>query len=367
MHRQSRKSQATHEGEALFAGPCAIPRVTVEDSSEREARELRDEMQKLRYCLESCREGSSKEGPASRDDLTALALELFLKSKPADQRNRFYSVYLPKSFPPLSLFSTPLEIEALILNLQAKPGGKHAYFRAIRAFFNWAYSPASGLGLRQQDNPVLYLKGPKVPKRLMPAQTAESLKILLSSVKTVRDGAILSVLGDSGGRVREVANIEEAGICWDKHCVRAVAKGGDEVKMPLGPESEVLLRAWLSEYSPNGGNIWGLSQAGIVSMLRRLEKTTGMKCNAHTFRRGFASILRRNGVDILDIMKLGHWKSMPMVQRYTESVDFEDSMQRYVAPVRPADAARGLDEDNLVPRSRVELLTRGFSVRCSTT
>ena len=90
-------------------------------------------------------------------------------------------------------------------------------------------------------------------------------------------------------------------------------------------------------------------------------------CNAHTFRRGFASIQRRNNVDSLDIMKLGHWKSLAMVGLYTESVGFEDSQKRYKAPMeRLTDSTGGLDKDGQVPRPRIELGTRGFSVRCST-
>lgn len=123
------------------------------------------------------------------------------------------------------------------------------------------------------------------------------------------------------------------------------------------------MRDWLSEYNPNGGTIWGIGKNGIVTMLRRLERKSGIKCNAHTFRRGFASILRRKGVDSLDIMKLGHWKSLGMVKRYSESVDFEDSQKHYKAPMeRLADATGGLPKNDVVPRTRIELVTRGFSV-----
>ena len=64
---------------------------------------------------------------------------------------------------------------------------------------------------------------------------------------------------------------------------------------------------------------------------------------------------------------LGHWKSTRMVERYTESVDFEDSQKRYKAPLgRLADATGGFPKDSQMPRPRIELGTRGFSVRCST-
>ena len=68
---------------------------------------------------------------------------------------------------------------------------------------------------------------------------------------------------------------------------------------------------------------------GIVSVLRRLEKRTGLSCNPHTFRRTFASNLHRAGMDIEHIMRLGGWESLDMVVRYTRSVKFEDSLKLY--------------------------------------
>ena len=64
-------------------------------------------------------------------------------------------------------------------------------------------------------------------------------------------------------------------------------------------------------------------------MLGRLEAKTGLKCNAHTFGRSFATILARRGVDSLHIMRLGRWESISMVERYTRSVKFEDSLRLY--------------------------------------
>jgi len=68
-------------------------------------------------------------------------------------------------------------------------------------------------------------------------------------------------------------------------------------------------------------------------MLRRLEKNTGMPCNAHTFRRTFACLLRKAGVDTMTIKDLGRWESLEMVQRYTRSVTFQDSLKFYKAPL----------------------------------
>jgi len=69
-------------------------------------------------------------------------------------------------------------------------------------------------------------------------------------------------------------------------------------------------------------------------MLRRMRARTGLPCNAHTFRRSFASILARRGVDSLHIMRLGRWESISMVERYTRSVRFEDSLKLYTPIVQ---------------------------------
>ncbi len=68
-------------------------------------------------------------------------------------------------------------------------------------------------------------------------------------------------------------------------------------------------------------------------MLRRLEKSSGLPCNLHTFRRTFACLLRKVRLDVMTIKDLGRWESLEMVQRYTRSVTFRDSLRFYKAPL----------------------------------
>jgi integrase len=68
-------------------------------------------------------------------------------------------------------------------------------------------------------------------------------------------------------------------------------------------------------------------------MFKRLKSATGIPCNAHSFRRAFASIMRKSGVDVMTIKDLGRWERLEMVQRYTRSVQFEDSLKFYKAPL----------------------------------
>jgi integrase/recombinase XerC len=144
----------------------------------------------------------------------------------------------------------------------------------------------------------------------------------------LRDKAIISLFSDSGLRLSELANINTNDIDWEHRLIKVVCKGNKEGLAPFGKRTEALLRKWLSTYQADG-KLWDINKNGINIMLRRLKARTGLPCNAHTFRRTFASILAKRGVDSLHIKRLGRWESLAMVDRYTKSVQFEDSLKLY--------------------------------------
>ncbi|MFC2042361.1 tyrosine-type recombinase/integrase [Chloroflexota bacterium] len=111
-----------------------------------------------------------------------------------------------------------------------------------------------------------------------------------------------------------------------------IGKGKKEAYCPFGAFSEGYLKAWTTQNKSNG-NIWGINEWGISIMLRRLKDKTGLPCNPHTFRRTFACLPRKAGVDTMTIKDLGRWESLEMVQRYTRSISFQDSMKFYKAPL----------------------------------
>ena len=100
--------------------------------------------------------------------------------------------------------------------------------------------------------------------------------------------------------------------------IKVLGKGRKESYAPFGELSKKYLQSWLAQYQPNG-NIWGLNQWGITSMLRRLETATGLPCNPHTFRRTFACLLRKAGVDTMTIKDLGRWEQYPYQDWHTVS------------------------------------------------
>ncbi len=75
----------------------------------------------------------------------------------------------------------------------------------------------------------------------------------------------------------------------------------------------------------------GLTADGISTMLKRLGKTTGIRCNPHSFRRGFAVHQVKSGLSNKVIQALGGWESPHMVSHYAASLTFDDALTIYRA------------------------------------
>lgn len=156
--------------------------------------------------------------------------------------------------------------------------------------------------------------------------------MLIEYVANTRDKAIIALFTESGLRLSELAKIKDIDIDWENHTIRIIGKGRKEAYCPFGTLSEDYLKQWIAQNKSNG-NIWGINAWGISIMLRRLKDKTGLPCNPHTFRRTFACLLRKAGLDTMTIKDLGRWESLEMVQRYTRSITFQDSMKFYKAPL----------------------------------
>ena len=249
---------------------------------------------------------------------------------------KFYKGYLTRAALVFGPDVTGQDISNFLNSLLCSNGGKHSYFRALRAFYNWFYSPRSGYGLSPQDNPMLIVDAPKVESRILPSVTEEQIDSLLKLTDNLRDQCIISLLADSGMRLSELTNIGAADFDWHNCTVKIWGKGNKQRKAPFTKNTRSMLQLYLTDNHANNSNVWGLNQYGIQKMLKRLTCSTGIKCNPHAFRRGFACNLHRKRLSTLDIMHLGGWQDLSMVLRYTRSITFEDCLKHYREVEQPA-------------------------------
>jgi integrase/recombinase XerC len=179
-----------------------------------------------------------------------------------------------------------------------------------------------------------WVDAPKVAKLILPSLTREEVELLIARATGMREKAIISLLTESGLRLSELVKIKAIDIDWQLRVIKVLGKGNKEGYAPFGTLSHLYLKSWLEEREPRPGEaIWGLNFWQVTWMLQKLKDVTGLPCNAHTFRRTFACLLRKAGVDTMTIKDLGRWESLEMVQRYTRSVTFEDSLMFYKAPL----------------------------------
>jgi site-specific recombinase XerD len=199
--------------------------------------------------------------------------------------------------------------------------GKHSYFRTLRVVCNWMVR--NGM---MKENPIMNVDPPKVHEGILPSLSNIELTSLLDQASNPTHKAIIALLADSGMRLSEVTNVKVGDIDWATNTILIWGKGSKQRKAPFTDSTGRLLRD--IPYSP-GKNIWNMTRRGIQSMLKDYHEKSGLPCNAHTFRRTFASNLHRKGVDVEHIMRLGGWETLDMVVRYTKSVKFEDSLKVY--------------------------------------
>jgi len=172
------------------------------------------------------------------------------------------------------------------------------------------------------------IPAPKLPDVVLHTTTPADVDRLIQEANTSRDKAIIALLADSGARRSELASIEITDIDLENYRIKVLGKGNKEGHLVFGDRTAELLKRHIEEFHPTS-KLFGLNSYGVQSLLRRLEEQTGIKCNAHAFRRGFATALRHAGVGELDIQQLGRWSSLEMVRRYTKAYTFDDAAKRY--------------------------------------
>jgi site-specific recombinase XerD len=242
----------------------------------------------------------------------------FLASRRQGLSIRTLEFYRDILYQAIAIELTPTGINHWLTNLKCG-NAKYSYYRAIKVFCNWLYKSKKIV-----KNPITLVDRPKISKKLLPALTKDQLVTLISSVNNLRDACLLRFLFDSGCRLGEVVGIKDTDFNWDKGTVTVIGKGNKQRKAPFTNETGEMLKEWFSEHET-----FELNRSGIQTMLTRLQKETGITCNAHCFRRGFAIYQLKRGLSTRIVQSLGGWESITMVERYTEQLSQDDALEQY--------------------------------------
>ena len=156
---------------------------------------------------------------------------------------------------------------------------------------------------------------------MLPAISKEQLEVLVNHALTERDKVTLNLLWYSGMRLSEAANVKAKDFNWREGTVIVLGKGNRFRKALAG---NGIVREWFTKHYS-----LGITPHGIQTMLQRLGQATAIKCNPHSFRRGFCVHNVKSGLSNKVIQALGGWESPDMVSHYAASLTFDDALKLY--------------------------------------
>lgn len=218
-------------------------------------------------------------------------------------------------------------------------GGRHAYFRALRALFHWLEAEYD-----DYTSPLRRLKPPKVDIPPIEGVTAAEVQALLNtcdkSFTGIRDRAIFLTLLDTGVRAGELLamNWDDVDIAAGTLIVRN-GKGGKFRTVFVGRLTRRALRQYARLRQDDNPAVFvtiqgeRLTYNGLREILRRRSKQAGLANppSPHDFRRACALTLLRNGADVVSVSRLLGHTSLEVTKRYlaqTEA-DLQQAHQRF--------------------------------------
>ncbi len=245
---------------------------------------------------------------------------------------------------------TPSLIRQYLIYLEEtghNPGGRHAAFRALRAFLLWYEDEVDP---EDWKNPINKVRAPRVP--LEPLEPV-SFSIVDKMIKTcskgtftdIRDKAILLFLLDSGVRAGECLslNIEDVSLTTGEVLIRK-GKGNKSRHVFIARHARQAVRKYLNNRGDEYPALWithpsvdtgRLTYSGLRSMIKRRADKAGVEPPAlHDFRRAFALAMLRNDTDIFTLAKLMGHKGITVLQRYLrENCEDTKIAHRKASPV----------------------------------
>ncbi len=218
---------------------------------------------------------------------------------------------------------TRTSLQSYILFLEQEKKSASTISRNIasmKAFFT--YTMERGI---TEDNPAIFLKSPKIEKKLPEILTIEETDRLLNepsgtNPKELRDKAMLELLYATGIRVTELVSLKLEDVNMTLDCIHCEIHGKERT-IPFGRQA----KAALEEYLKSGRqefvqdetieelftNCSGsrMSRQGFWKLIKYYGKKAGIDIDLtpHTLRHSFAAHLVANGADLRAVQEmLGH-------------------------------------------------------------
>jgi len=275
---------------------------------------------------------------------TQLAIQKFLHNRRAQNLKpktiQWYEEWLGKFARCYSeLPASPEPIEDFLNNVRGVPETKHAYYRALKAFYRFL-KKRHGF-----DNPIEQIGPTRCPSKIMPTLEPVEIMQLLNLAVNPRDRALLTLFVDTGARVDELAGLRRKDIKNDSILVNG--KTGER-EIPISDETRRLLQALITsnkktDYVFIGPRRRPLTRSGIYILIRKLMERAdiqGPKLGPHRLRHTFGKCYLVNGGDTRSLQLIMGHANITTTEKYA-SLNLTDIVAKHhkFTPLQAAHAA----------------------------
>lgn len=214
------------------------------------------------------------------------------------------------------------------------PGGVHAAYRTLRAFFRWITEEE--IMPPEWKNPMQKVKAPKVNIDPLEPILLDDVRKLIDTCQQgsftgERDKSIFLFLLDTGARAQEVCNtnINDVDLNTGAVMIR-YGKGGKSRMVFMGRKTRRALRSYLRSRQDQSPALFisqkdaeRLTYDGLRQLLDRRTALAKLqkKPVLHGFRRAFALNMLRSGVDIFTLQRLMGHADLQVLRRYLAQND----------------------------------------------
>ena len=198
----------------------------------------------------------------------------------------------------------------------------------IRSFFNFLL-----LTDEIEASPAELITAPKFGRHLPDVLTTDEIDRILSAIDTstvkgLRDSAMLELLYSCGLRVSELVSLRLGDLFFGEGYIRVTGKGDKQRLVPINDIARDKIRFYLGErrtdsrsedilFLNNRGT--QLTRVMVFTLLREAARRAGIekRISPHTFRHSFATHLLEGGAGIRQVQELLGHESILTTEIYT--------------------------------------------------
>ena len=188
----------------------------------------------------------------------------------------------------------------------------------IKSFFNFLL-----LSDLIETSPAELIEAPKATRQLPDTLSTQEIDLMINSidpstVKGLRDRAILELLYSCGLRVSELCDLKLSDLRFGEGYIRVIGKGDKQRLVPISgiARERISLYKEQRKESSNNNDFFFLNNRGsrltrvmIFTIIKQAAQRAGInkKISPHTFRHSFATHLLAGGANIRQVQELlGH-------------------------------------------------------------